>query len=173
MNRFFTLWKAIDVAPSYMRVFESIHFRVENKTSGGNPMGMISEFKDFAMKGNLVDMAVGFVMGSAFATVVTSFINDVFMPAISPVMGGIDMANLKHVMKEAVVDAEGVVTTPEVAISFGLFINALIAFIIVALVMFFVIKGMNKAMKAEDEAPAEPPANEVLLAEIRDLLAKK
>jgi len=135
-------------------------------------MGMISEFKEFAMKGNLVDMAVGFVMGGAFATVVTSFINDVFMPAISPVMGGIDMANLKIVMSEAVLNGDGTVATPEVAIGIGLFINAVISFIIVAFVMFMVIKGMNKAQKAEEEAPAEPPVNEVLLAEIRDLLAK-
>jgi large conductance mechanosensitive channel len=136
-------------------------------------MGMISEFKEFAMKGNLVDMAVGFVMGTAFATVVTSFINDVFMPAISPVMGGIDMANLKYVMKDAVMAADGTVATPEVAINYGLFINALIAFIIVAFVMFMIIKGMNKAQKADEEAPAAPPANEVLLAEIRDLLARQ
>ena len=136
-------------------------------------MGMISEFKEFAMKGNLVDMAVGFVMGTAFATVVTSFINDVFMPAISPIMGGIDMANMKHVLKDAVVAADGTVTSPEVAISYGMFINALISFIIVAFVMFMIIKGMNKSMKAKEEAPAAPPANEVLLAEIRDLLAKK
>ncbi|NNE56538.1 MAG: large-conductance mechanosensitive channel protein MscL [Hellea sp.] len=136
-------------------------------------MGMISEFKEFAMKGNLVDMAVGFVMGSAFATVVSSFIADVFMPAISPVMGGVDMANMKYVMNEATYNADGTVLAPETAVNYGLFINALISFIIVALVMFLIIKGMNKAQKAEEEAPAAPPANEVLLAEIRDLLAKK
>lgn len=135
-------------------------------------MGMISEFKEFAMKGNLVDMAVGFVMGSAFGTVVSSFINDVFMPAISPIMGGIDMANMKYVLKEATMGADGAVTSPEVAISYGTFINALISFLIVAFVMFMIIKGMNKAMVKEEEAPAAPPANEVLLAEIRDLLAK-
>lgn len=136
-------------------------------------MGMISEFKEFAMKGNLVDMAVGFVMGTAFATVVTSFINDVFMPAISPIMGGVDMANLKFVMSEAVMGPDGAVVTPEVAINYGMFINAVISFAIVAFVMFMIIKGMNKAKKKEEEAPAAPPANEVLLAEIRDLLAKK
>ena len=135
-------------------------------------MGMISEFKEFAMKGNLVDMAVGFVMGTAFATVVTSFINDVFMPAISPIMGGVDMANMKYVMNEAVVAADGTVTTPETAISYGLFVNALISFAIVAFVMFMIIKAMNKAKKKEEAAPAAPPAQEVLLAEIRDLLKK-
>ena len=134
-------------------------------------MGMISEFKEFAMKGNLVDMAVGFVMGSAFATVVTSFINDVFMPLISPVMGGIDVGDLSFTMSEAVVE-NGEVVKEAAVVNYGLFINALISFIIVAFVMFMIIKGMNKAKKKEEEAPAAPPANEVLLAEIRDLLAK-
>jgi len=136
-------------------------------------MGMISEFKDFAMKGNLVDMAVGFVMGGAFATVVTSFINDVFMPPLGKIMGGVDFGNMKYVIQEAMMNADGTVGTEEVAIRFGAFINAFISFLIVALVMFLIIKAMNKAKKAEEEAPAAPPANEVLLAEIRDLLAKK
>lgn len=135
-------------------------------------MGMVSEFKEFAMKGNLVDMAVGFVMGSAFGTVVSSFINDVFMPLISPIMGGVDMANLKYVMKEATLNADGTVAVPATTVSYGLFINALISFIIVAFVMFMIIKNMNKAMGDKDEEPAPPPANEVLLAEIRDLLKK-
>jgi len=134
-------------------------------------MGMISEFKEFAMKGNLVDMAVGVVMGAAFGTVVKSFIDGVFMPAISPIMGGIDLASLKYTMKEAVLEGDAIVKEA-VVINFGDFLTALISFIIVAFVMFMIIKGMNKSMKAEEEAPAEPPANEVLLAEIRDLLAK-
>lgn len=136
-------------------------------------MGMISEFKAFAMKGNLVDMAVGFVMGGAFATVVTSFINDVFMPPLGKVLGGVDFGTMKYIIQPEVLGADGVATTAEVAIRYGAFINALISFIIVALVMFLIIKGMNKAKQAEEEAPAAPPANEVLLAEIRDLLAKK
>ncbi len=136
-------------------------------------MGMMSEFKEFAMKGNLVDMAVGFVMGSAFATVVTSFINDVFMPAISPVMGGLDLGSMKHVLKPAELDANGaIIEGTETAIRYGQFINAFIAFLIVAFVMFLIIKGMNKAMKAEEEAPPEPTASETLLAEIRDALKK-
>ena len=135
-------------------------------------MGMISEFKEFAMKGNLVDMAVGFVMGGAFATVVTSFINDVFMPPLGKVMGGVDFGQMKYVIQEAALNADGTEAAAEVAVRYGAFINAVISFIIVAFVMFMVIKGMNKAQKAEEEAPAEPPVNEVLLAEIRDLLAK-
>ena len=135
-------------------------------------MGMISEFKEFAMKGNLVDMAVGFVMGGAFATVVTSFINDVFMPPLGKVMGGVDFGQMKYVIQEAALNADGTEAAAEVAVRYGAFINAVISFLIVAFVMFMVIKGMNKAMKKEEEAPAEPPVNEVLLAEIRDLLAK-
>ncbi|WP_017931502.1 large conductance mechanosensitive channel protein MscL [Robiginitomaculum antarcticum] len=136
-------------------------------------MGMISEFKSFAMKGNLVDMAVGFVMGSAFATVVTSFIADVFMPAISPLMGGLDLSEWKIVLEEPVIGADGVITDPGAVIALGSFLTAIISFIIVAFVMFMIIKGMNKAKKKEDDAPAAPPANEILLAEIRDLLAKQ
>ena len=138
-------------------------------------MGMVSEFKEFAMKGNLVDMAVGFVMGTAFATVVSSFINDVFMPPLGKVMGGVDFGDMKFVMQEATLNADGTEAAAEVAIRYGSFINAFISFLIVALVMFLIIKAMNKAQKAEEEAPAEPaapPANEVLLAEIRDLLKK-
>ena len=135
-------------------------------------MGMISEFKAFAMKGNLVDMAVGVVMGAAFGTVVKSFIDGVFMPLISPVMGGIDLASLKWEMSPAELDAAGAVTKAAVTVNVGDFLTALISFIIVAFVMFMIIKGMNKAMTAEEEAPAAPPANEVLLAEIRDLLKK-
>lgn len=135
-------------------------------------MGMISEFKSFAMKGNLVDMAVGFVMGGAFATVVKSFIDGVFMPLISPIMGGIDVGDLKYVMSEAVMEGDKVIK-PAAIVEYGQFINAVISFIIVAFVMFMIIKGMNKAKKAEEAAPSAPPVNEVLLAEIRDLLKQK
>lgn len=135
-------------------------------------MGMITEFKEFAMKGNLVDMAVGFVMGGAFATVVTSFINDIFMPPLGKVLGGVDFGNMKYVIQEASMGADGA-EVAEVAIRFGAFINAFISFLIVAFVMFMIIKSMNKLKKKEEEAPAAPPANEVLLAEIRDLMAKQ
>ena len=129
-------------------------------------MGMISEFKEFAMKGNMMDMAVGIIMGGAFGTVIKSLIDDVIMPIVGNFSGGIDFADKKIVLTEA---SEGV---NEVAIGYGLFINALIAFAILAWVLFMIIKGMNKAKKAEEEAPSAPPANEVLLAEIRDLLKK-
>ena len=139
---------------------------------------MLNEFKEFAMKGNLVDMAVGFVMGGAFATVVTAFIQGVFLPAISPIMGNLDLASWKYVMTPGVAEqlaADGsvaVAAVQEVSIKVGDFITAIISFLIVAFVMFMVIKGMNKMQKAAEEAPAEPPRQEVLLEEIRNLLAK-
>ena len=134
-------------------------------------MGMISEFKSFAMKGNLVDMAVGVVMGAAFGTVVKSFIDGVFMPLISPIMGGVDLASMKYTMSEAVMEGDKIVKEAAI-VNIGDFLTALISFIIVAFVMFMIIKGMNKAMVKEEAAPSAPPAQEVLLAEIRDLLKK-
>lgn len=137
---------------------------------------MLKEFKEFAMKGNLVDMAVGFVMGGAFATVVTAFIQGVFLPALSPVLGGLDFGSWNYVLTEAVLGADGEIVTPEVAIKVGEFVSAIISFLIVAFVMFMIIKGMNNMKKKEEEAPAapaEPPRQEVLLEEIRNLLAKQ
>jgi len=130
-------------------------------------MGMISEFKEFAMGGSMVDMAVGIIMGGAFGTVIKSLIEDVIMPVVGHFSGGTDFSNLKIVLSEASADGTG-----GAAISYGSFINAFLAFLLLAWVIFMMIKGMNKAKKAEEEAPAAPPANEVLLAEIRDLLAK-
>lgn len=138
---------------------------------------MFNEFKEFAMKGNLVDMAVGFVMGGAFATVVTAFIQGVFLPALSPVLGGLDFGSWEYVMSPAVLADDGTVVTEAVSIKIGEFVSATISFIIVAFVMFMIIKAMNSMMKKkEDETPEEPPAvprQEVLLEEIRNLLAKQ
>ena len=134
-------------------------------------MGMIDEFKEFAIKGNMVDMAVGIIMGGAFGTIVKSLVDDVVMPPIGLMMGGVDFSNIKITLKEATADAEAV------TMNIGLFINACIAFAIVAFVLFLLIKGMNKMKKkAEEEeaaAPAEPPKSEVLLEEIRDALKAK
>jgi len=137
---------------------------------------MLKEFKEFAMKGNLVDMAVGFVLGGAFATVVTAFIQGVFLPILAPIMGGIDLSSLTYTVQEAVLNDAGEVVTPAAIVDLGAFIAALISFIIVAFVMFMIIKGMNNMKKKEEEAPAEPEAparQEVLLEEIRNLLAKQ
>ena len=128
------------------------------------------------MKGNLVDMAVGFVMGGAFATVVTAFIQGVFLPVLAPILGGLDLSGIKYTVTEAVLNDAGEVIKEAAVVELGAFVSALISFIIVAFVMFMIIKGMNNMKKAEEEKPApppEPPRQEVLLEEIRDLLAKQ
>ncbi|MGV6801077.1 MAG: large-conductance mechanosensitive channel protein MscL [bacterium] len=132
---------------------------------------MLNEFKEFAVKGNMVDMAVGIIMGGAFGTIIKSLVSDVLMPPIGLLMGGVDFSELKIVLKPG----DPTQDIADVAISYGLFINACIAFIIVAIALFFVIKGVNAAKKKEEEAPAAPPEptkTEVLLEEIRDSLKK-
>lgn len=134
-------------------------------------MGMLKEFKAFAMRGNVVDMAVGIVIGAAFGKIVSSLVANVVMPPIGLLMGGVDFADLSIVLKDAtVVDGKEV---PAVAIQYGLFINTVLDFVIVAFAIFMVIRAMNKLKKKEEEAPAAPPEptkEEELLAEIRDLL---
>jgi len=137
-------------------------------------MGMLKEFKDFAMKGNLIDIAVGFVMGAAFKQVVTSFTGGIVSPLIG-LLGAGDFKDLKWIVKEGVADTAGKVTG-EVALLYGDFLTNVLDFIIVAFVMFMIIKGINATKKKEEAAaPAPPvgPSQEELLAEIRDLLAKK
>ena len=134
---------------------------------------MLKEFKEFALKGNLVDMAVGFVMGGAFATVVPAFIQGVFLPLLAPIMGGIDLASIAYTVTPAEMNAAGEVVKEAAVVELGNFIAAIISFIIVAFVMFMIIKGMNNMKKKEEAAPAAPPRQEVLLEEIRNLLAKQ
>lgn len=137
-------------------------------------MGKLKEFKDFAMKGNLIDLAVGFVMGAAFTAVTTSFINGIVMPLVG-LIAGKDFSSWKYVLKAKEVDVTGAIIKPETAILYGDFISAVIYFIIVAFVMFMVIKAINAMKRKEAAAPAAPPApstQEVLLMEIRDLLKK-
>ena len=142
---------------------------------------MLKEFKDFAMHGSVVDVAVGIIIGAAFGGIVTSFVGDVLMPAIGLVLGGVDFSNFFLVLKEgatpgpyaslaAVKDAGGV------AVGYGVLINTIVNFLIVAFALFMVIKGMNALKRKQDEAPAAPPAptpEEKLLTEIRDLLARR
>jgi large conductance mechanosensitive channel len=131
-------------------------------------MGIIDEFKEFAIKGNMVDMAVGIIMGGAFGTIVNSLVNDIIMPPLGFLIGGIDFSKLALVLKPA----EGDVAA--VAINYGKFINSCISFLIVAWALFMLIKGMNQLKKkAEAAPPPAPPKQEVLLGEIRDLLAKR
>lgn len=136
---------------------------------------MFKEFKEFAMKGNLVDMAVAFVMGAAFGKIVSAFINGMVMPIVGVLTAGIDFKDLKLVISEAEMDAAGKVIKPEAALMYGDFITVFIDFLIVAFVMFLVVKAMNKAKKKQAQEPAAPPApttDQVLLTEIRDLLKK-
>ncbi len=136
-------------------------------------MGMLKEFKEFAMKGNLVDIAVGFVMGAAFKQVVTSFTGGIVSPLIGLLFNA-DFKDLKYIAKEGVADEAGKVTG-EVAILYGEFLTNIIDFIIVAFVMFIVVKAINAMKKKEEPAPAAPkgPSQEDLLGEIRDLLKNK
>jgi large conductance mechanosensitive channel len=133
---------------------------------------MIKEFKDFAMKGNLVDIAVGFVMGAAFKEVVSAFTGGIVSPLIGLIFNA-DFKDLKYVVVEGLANAEGVVSG-EVAVLWGAFVTNVIDFVIVAFVMFMIVKAVNAMKKKEEEAPAAPkgPSQEDLLGEIRDLLKK-
>lgn len=138
-------------------------------------MSMIKEFKEFAMKGNLVDMAIAFVMGAAFAKVVSGFIDGMVMPVVGKLVAGVDFASLKYILSEAQIDASGKVIAAEASIKYGEFITIMIDFILVAVVMFMVIKAINKMKKKQAEIPTTPPEpteDQVLLREIRDLLKK-
>jgi large conductance mechanosensitive channel len=133
-------------------------------------MGMLKEFKSFAMKGNVLDLAVAVIIGGAFGKIVTSFVNDVLMPPIGLLLGNTDFSNLKILLKKATEDAEAV------TLNYGLFINTVLDFLIVAFSIFMVIKAFNSMKKKQAEVPAAPPApskEETLLAEIRDILKEK
>ncbi|HET6273883.1 MAG: mscL [Bacteroidetes bacterium] len=130
-------------------------------------MSMIKEFKEFAMRGNVVDLAVGIVIGAAFGKIVSSLVGDVIMPPLGLLIGGVDFSNLEIALKAA---ADG---APAVALRYGAFIQSIFDFAIVAFAIFIVVKAINKLKRKKDEAPAAPPApprQEVLLSEIRDLL---
>ncbi len=139
---------------------------------------MFKEFKEFAMRGNVVDMAVGIIIGAAFGTIIGSLVNDVIMPPIGLALGNIDFSNLYFLLKEgaaapyaSLADAQ---KAGAVTINYGKFVNTIITFIIVAFAMFLIIRGMNSMKKQEEAAPPPPPSNEEnLLAEIRDILKQK
>lgn len=140
----------------------------------------LNEFKAFAMRGNVIDLAVGVVIGGAFGKITTSLVNDIIMPLISMLTGGIDFTAWKWVLKEAVLDAEGAELAPAISVNYGNLIAVILDFIIIAFAIFCVVKAINKARalteKQEEEAPAAPPepsAEEKLLTEIRDLLKNK
>jgi len=143
-------------------------------------MGIVKEFKEFAVKGNMLDMAVGIIIGGAFGKIITSLVNDVLMPPLGLVLGKVDFTNLKAILQkgqEAVMDGADIIqpAVSEVSINYGMFIQNIIDFLIVAFCIFLVIKGMNKLKRKQEEVPATPPPPSdevVLLKEIRDLLKK-
>lgn len=140
-------------------------------------MAIIKEFKDFAMKGNLVDMAVAFILGAAFSKLVSAFIQGMVMPLIGMATSGVNFADLKWVLSPAVLNEAGELLTPEVAVLYGAFITVIIDFLLVAMVMFILVKNINRMKKKKEAAPSPvaPPAptkEEILLGEIRDLLKK-
>lgn len=131
---------------------------------------MLKEFKEFAMRGNVVDMAVGIIIGAAFGKIVSSLVGDVIMPPLGVLLGGVDFSSLAVTIKAATLEA------PAVVIGYGKFIQTVVDFLIVAFAIFLVIKGMNSLKRKKEEAPAAPPAptkSEVLLTEIRDALKSR
>lgn len=132
-------------------------------------MSMLSEFKAFAMRGNVIDLAVGVVIGGAFGKIVTSLVDQIVMPPIGWLTGGIDFSDLKWVLRPPNI-TDPAHKIAEVAIQYGAFINTLIQFLIIAFAIFMVIKAINRLSRKQAEAPAAPPADVVLLTEIRDLL---
>ncbi|KAA5827510.1 large conductance mechanosensitive channel protein MscL [Algibacter amylolyticus] len=135
---------------------------------------MLKEFKDFIMTGNVVEFAVAVIMAGAIGGVVKGFVDNIIMPIVGHFSGGMDFAELKIVLDEAVVNAEGTVTSAENAIMWGSWVNTIVNLLIVGFVMFLIVKAYNKSKKPVEEAPAAPagPSQEELLAEIRDLLKK-
>ncbi|MBP3485624.1 MAG: large-conductance mechanosensitive channel protein MscL [Oscillospiraceae bacterium] len=141
--------------------------------------GFFAEFKKFIARGNVMDMAVGVIIGGAFGKISTSLVNDVIMPAVSMLTGGVDFSAWKIVLKEAVVDASGAEVAAEVAIKYGSFLATILDFLIIAFAVFCLIKFLNGLHRKKEEAPAAPPAppepstEEKLLTEIRDLLKEQ
>jgi large conductance mechanosensitive channel len=157
-------WDMMSRTGHFLLLFASQPFN-----SRENNMSMMKEFKDFAMRGNVMDMAIGIVIGGAFGKIVSSFVNDVLMPPLGMALGGVDFKDLAFVLQEA----SGEVAA--VTMNYGSFIQTVVDFIIIAFAIFMVVKAMNSMKKKEEEAPAAPPkpsAEETLLTEIRDLLRK-
>ena len=134
-------------------------------------MGMISEFKEFAMRGNVIDLAVGVVIGGAFGKIVSSLVDNIIMPFVGLLTGGIDFSKWAWTLREASVDAAGA-EVPALTVGVGSFLNAVIQFIIIAFAIFLLVKAINRIHKKPDDAPAEPAEEVLLLREIRDSLKK-
>lgn len=135
---------------------------------------MLKEFKDFILKGNVLELAVAVIIAGAFGAIVASFTNDVLMPPIGMAMGDVNFTDLKYILQPAVLDADGNIATAEVAMRYGSFLQTIIDFIIIAFVVFMVVRTYNKSQKEEEAAAPPAPADDVvLLREIRDLLSMR
>ena len=135
-------------------------------------MGMMAEFREFAVRGNVVDLAVGVVIGAAFGKIVTALVDGIVMPLVGLATGGVDFSERALVLKAATVDAAGA-EIPAVLLKYGAFIQTIVDFAIVAFVIFLVVKAINRMKRKEEAAPAAPSQEVVLLTEIRDALAKR
>jgi len=142
-------------------------------------MALLKEFKEFAMRGNVIDMAVGVVIGAAFGKIISSLVDDIIMPLVGVVTGGINFTDYKFVIQQAVIDGQTQeIIKPEVTMNWGSWVQTVVDFLIVAFCIFIAIKGINQLKRKHEEAPApapapEPTKEEVLLTEIRDLLKEK
>lgn len=140
-------------------------------------MRLIKEFKEFAVKGNAIDLAIGVIIGAAFGKIVSSIVTDLLMPPIGIILGGINFTDFKIILKQGVIDNTGKVIASPVTMNIGNFIQVAIDFIIIAFILFLVVKGMNKIIRKKGEekpsAPVETPKQELLLEEIRDILKEK
>lgn len=160
------IYSLLVIGPTYEKTYKNL---LQNEN-------MIQEFKEFIMRGNVLDLAVAVIIAGAFGTVITSFTNDIILPPIGLMLGGVDFSSLAILLQPEVVNAAGEITQEAVKISYGAFIQTIINFVIIAFVIFMVVKGYNASQKNAEEAPTAPPApsnEEVLLTQIRDLLSKK
>ena len=135
-------------------------------------MGMVSEFKEFIARGNVVDLAVGVVIGAAFGKIVTALVDGIVMPLIGAITGGVSVSDWKYVITPAQLDAAGKEMAAEVAVEYGMFIQTVIDFLLIAFVIFLFLKAYNRMRKPADAAPAAPPEEVLLLREIRDSLRR-
>ena len=136
-------------------------------------MGMVAEFKEFIARGNVVDLAVGVVIGAAFGKIVTALVDGVIMPLVGVLTGGVSVSDWKYVVRPAVLDAAGKVTTPEVAIAYGNLIQTVVDFLIIAFVIFLLIRAYNRVRRPAEVVPAAPAEEVLLLREIRDSLRQR
>lgn len=136
-------------------------------------MGLIKEFKEFAIKGNAIDLAVAVIIGLAFGKIISSVVADLLMPPIGLILGGVDFKSIVITLKDAVIDPATNAVIPAVTMNIGLFLQAVLDFVIIAFVLFLIIKVINNLKEKEAEAPPEPTKEELLLTEIRDILKEK